>query len=84
VSLVRLLSEEDCYFEAVGGLRLSWAARRASRPARMGAQPEREVLRLHSVPHHAHQVLVQPVQVRLVAQPGGEGLQGPGGVVLPP
>jgi hypothetical protein len=33
------------------------------------------VLRLHRLPHHAYQVLAQSVQVRLVAQPSGEGLE---------
>src|SRR5919112_4414350 len=48
----------------------------------VGAQPERDVSRLHRLPYHARKVVVQRLQVRLVAKPGREGFQGLPRVVL--
>jgi hypothetical protein len=42
----------------------------------VGAQPERDVGRLHRLPYHARKVVAQRLQVRLVAKPGGEGFEG--------
>jgi hypothetical protein len=42
-------------------------------PGRFGTQPERDVSRLHRLPHHPHQVVVQRVEVGLVPELGGEG-----------
>ena len=40
------------------------------------AQPQRDVRGLHRLPHHAHQIVVQRFQVRLVPELGGEGFEG--------
>jgi hypothetical protein len=40
---------------------------------RIGAQPQRDVGWLHRLPHHAHQVVVQRLKVRLVSEFDGEG-----------
>src|SRR4028118_2226429 len=50
---------------------------------RLGAQPQGDMLRLYGAPDHPHQAPAQVVQVRLLAQPGAEGLEGLGSVVLP-
>src|SRR5918998_3453508 len=49
---------------------------------RIGTQPQRHKHRLHRLPHYPHHVVPEGVQVRLVAQPGAEGLERPGRVVL--
>jgi hypothetical protein len=41
----------------------------------IGAQKQKDVLRLQSLAHHAHQVLAQPVRVGLLAQPSGKILR---------
>jgi hypothetical protein len=38
----------------------------------IGAQPQRDVGGLHSLPYHPHQVVAEGFQVGLVAQRGGE------------
>ena len=48
----------------------------------VGAQPQRGVFGLHGLPHHAHHLVAQPTEVRLVAQLGREGFERLGGVVL--
>src|ERR671913_1532566 len=40
--------------------------------------------RLHRLPYHTHQVVIEGFQVRLVLQLGGEGFEGLSGVVLTP
>src|SRR5215211_2077671 len=50
---------------------------------RIGTKPQRDVGRLHRLPHHTHQVIIEGVQVRLVTQCGGEGFQGLPRVILP-
>jgi hypothetical protein len=47
------------------------------------AQPQRDVRRLHGLPHHPHQFVVQRVEVGLLAQLGREGFEGLRCVVLP-
>jgi hypothetical protein len=49
----------------------------------VGTQPERDVGRLHRLPYHTSKIVVQRLQVCLVAKPGGEGFQGLSCVVLP-
>ena len=46
-------------------------------------EPQRDVRGLHRLAHHRHQVVVECVEVGLVAQPRGERLEGLAGVVLP-
>src|SRR5829696_5590358 len=46
-------------------------------------QPQREVLGLHGLPHHPYQFAIECLQVRLIAQLGGEHLKGLSRVVLP-
>jgi hypothetical protein len=41
----------------------------------IGARKGKDVLWLQSLAHHAHQVLAQPVQVGLLAQPSGKILR---------
>jgi hypothetical protein len=48
----------------------------------VGAQSEQDVGRLHRLPYHARKVVVQCLEVRLVAKPGVEGFQGLSRVVL--
>ena len=48
----------------------------------VGAQPERDVGRLHSLTYYSRKIVVQRLEVRLVAKPGGEGFQGLSGVVF--
>src|SRR5215217_7797350 len=48
----------------------------------IGAQPQRDVCRLHRPSYHARHLVGQGVQVRLLSQPGGEGLKRLCGVVL--
>ena len=48
----------------------------------IGLQPQSDVGGLHGFSYNVHQVIVQGVQVCLVAQPGVVGLEGFGGVVL--
>ena len=47
-------------------------------------QPQRDVGRLHRLPYHSHQILLQRLEVRLVPELDGEGFQGLLCVVLPP
>jgi hypothetical protein len=47
-------------------------------------QPQRHAGRLHRLLHHRQQLGGQGVQVDLLAQPGAEPLNGPGGVVAAP
>src|SRR5829696_9460910 len=49
---------------------------------RLGAQPQRDVGGLHRLPHHPHQVVVQRLQVRLVAQLLAESFEGLRRIVL--
>ena len=49
----------------------------------IGAQPQRGVLGLYCCPYHPHQIVVEGVQVRFVAQPGVEGCQSTCRIVLP-
>src|SRR3712207_8639390 len=49
---------------------------------RIWAQPQRDVDRLHRLSYHPHKLGVQRVQVRLIPELGGEGLEGLGSVVL--
>src|SRR5215207_2009487 len=49
-----------------------------------GAQPHRDVGGLHRLLHHPQQLVVQSLEVRLIAEPGGEGLQRLPHVVLSP
>src|ERR671932_2741349 len=44
----------------------------------VGAQPQRDVRRLHRPPNHPDEILVQGIEVRLVPEFGREGFQGPG------
>src|SRR5215203_3545516 len=46
-------------------------------------QLQRDVRRLHSLPHYRQQFVAQGVEVRLVAQLGREGFQGLSRIVLP-
>jgi hypothetical protein len=41
----------------------------------IGARKQKDLLWLQSLAHHAHQVLAQPVQVGLLAQPSGKILR---------
>src|SRR5215213_7822307 len=45
-------------------------------------QPQREVLGLHGLPHHPYQFAIECLQVRLIAQLGGERLKGLSRIVL--
>src|ERR687893_1529117 len=49
---------------------------------RVLAQPQRDVLRLHRLPHDRYQLRIQSVQIRLVPQFAGERFEGLPGVVL--
>src|SRR5215207_7432361 len=51
-------------------------------PGCVRAYPQRDVSRLHGLPYHSHQILIQRLEVRLVPQLDGEGFQGLPGVVL--
>ena len=50
---------------------------------RLGTQPQRDVRRLQSLPHHSHQFAVQCLQVGLLSQLRRECLKRLSGVVLP-
>ena len=56
---------------SIGSLRPSASARRW-----VGTQPQGDVGGLHRLPHHPHQIAAQGVEVGLVPELGGEGLQG--------
>jgi hypothetical protein len=49
---------------------------------RLGTQPQRDVLRLHRLPHHRYKLAIWRLQVGLVTEPGRERLQSLSGVVL--
>src|SRR5215204_2980111 len=49
---------------------------------RIGTQPQRDMRRLHRLPHHPHQIVAQRVQVCFVTQIGREAFQGLPGIVL--
>src|SRR5919112_3940008 len=49
----------------------------------IGAQPQRDVGRLHRLPHYVHQFVIQRLQVRLIPQLCSEGLQGLSCIILP-
>src|SRR5919112_3143080 len=49
----------------------------------IGAQPQRDVGRLHRLPHYVHQFVIQSLQVRLIPQLCSEGLQGLSCIILP-
>ncbi len=49
---------------------------------RLGAQPQGGVLGLHGAPDHPDEAFTQGVEVGLLSQPGAEGGQRFGGVVL--
>jgi hypothetical protein len=42
--------------------------------SRIGAQPQRDVIKLHRLPDHTYQVIAQGVQVGLIPELGGESL----------
>src|ERR671920_1367534 len=48
----------------------------------VGAQPQRDVRRLHRLPHHPYQVFAQRIQVRLFPELSRESFQGLSIVVL--
>src|SRR5918993_3349238 len=48
----------------------------------VGAQPQRDVRRLHRLPHHPYQVFAQRIQVRLFPKLSRESFQGLSSVVL--
>src|SRR5215210_5284392 len=50
--------------------------------SRVGTQPQSDVLRLHCLPHHSHQIVAQGIEVRLVTQRGRERFERLCGVVL--
>src|SRR5215210_9441051 len=47
-------------------------------------QPQRDVLRLHSLPHDRDQLAAQGFEVGLISQLRGERFEGLGGIVFPP
>src|SRR5215218_8922620 len=49
----------------------------------IGAQPHRDVLRLHRLPYHVYQLLFQCLQVPLVSEFGRKAFEGLPGVVPP-
>jgi hypothetical protein len=49
----------------------------------VGPQPQSDVLWLHRLPHHSHQIVAQSIEVRLVSKLGGEALESFSRVVLP-
>src|SRR5829696_10575093 len=51
---------------------------------RLWSQPQRDVGRLHRLPHHAYEVVVQRFDIRLVPEFGGEFFEGLRGLVLAP
>src|SRR5919112_1895647 len=51
--------------------------------SRLGAQPQRHVRRLHRLPYHPYQVVIEGFQVRLVPELRRECLKGLSSVVLP-
>src|SRR5215203_3969270 len=48
----------------------------------VGTQPQSDVLRLHRLPHHSHQIGAQSIEVRLVSKLGGEALKRLSRVIL--
>src|SRR5215204_7564354 len=50
---------------------------------RVLAQPQRDVLWLHRLPHDRYQLGIQTVKVRLVPEPGRETFQSLSSIVLP-
>src|SRR5215203_4678368 len=50
----------------------------------IGTQPQRDVLRLQRLAYNPRNVVVERLEVRFVAQPGGEGFEGLSRVVLAP
>src|ERR671912_2922592 len=50
---------------------------------RIGAQPQRDVGRLHSLPYQPHKLGVQRIQIRLISELGREGFQRLSCVILP-
>jgi hypothetical protein len=49
----------------------------------IGAQPQLDVRRLQRLPDHAHEFVVQRLQVGFIPEPGGEGFEGLGSIILP-
>src|SRR5215211_5304770 len=49
----------------------------------VGTQPQRHVRRLHRLPYHSHQVVIEGFQICLVPELGREGFKGLPRVVLP-
>src|SRR5918992_2809500 len=49
----------------------------------IGSQPQRDVCRLHRLPYHSNQVVIEGFQVRLVPELRRECLKGLSSVVLP-
>jgi hypothetical protein len=41
----------------------------------LGTQPQRDVLRLHRLPNHSHQIVAQGIEIRLVPELCGEALE---------
>src|SRR5687768_11001039 len=48
----------------------------------VGPQPQSDVLWLHRLPHHSHQIVAQSIEVRLVSKLGGEALESLSRVIL--
>ena len=44
--------------------------------SRLGAQPQRDVGRLHSLPNYPHQIIAKGIEVRLIPERRREGLEG--------
>ena len=59
-------------------------ARQPSRPSHGGVPTARRVLGLHRLANHCEHIAAQGVQISLLAQPGTEGGERLGRVVLPP
>src|SRR5215211_6361182 len=49
----------------------------------VGTQPHRHMRRLHRLPHHTYQVVIEGFQVCLVSEFDGEGFEGLPRIVLP-
>src|SRR5215207_323170 len=49
----------------------------------VGTEPQRHVRRLHRLPYHSHQVVIEGFQICLVPELGREGFKGLPHVVLP-
>ena len=50
--------------------------------SRLGAQPQRDVGRLHRLVYHSYEVVAQCIQIRLVSELGRQGFESLSGVVL--